>query len=159
MHPQLIQCRCQHCGAGIEFNADDAGQEAECPHCHQLTWIDAPDKFAFLPKKPPVMPPAPKPKKNKSSQGNPIRGLLPFLTKLIAVALFWIAIGLIFGGCTAEFDEEKKVIGSAIRQNVYVVQYCAGFVLLALSPIVWTTGQALDLIEKNNEPKDPSDKK
>jgi hypothetical protein len=49
VNPQLIQCQCQRCGGGIEFNADDAAQVAECPHCHEQTWIDAPEKFQNVP--------------------------------------------------------------------------------------------------------------
>jgi hypothetical protein len=32
-----LRGHCQHCGGTIEFPADDAGLEASCPYCNQLT--------------------------------------------------------------------------------------------------------------------------
>src|SRR5688572_28237660 len=40
-----LKCPCQNCGASIEFPADGAGANIECPHCHEHTalFIPAPD--------------------------------------------------------------------------------------------------------------------
>ena len=29
----ILNGKCEHCGGGIEFEAEQAGQYAECPHC------------------------------------------------------------------------------------------------------------------------------
>jgi hypothetical protein len=151
MSARLINCSCQHCGGGIEFDADDAGQETECPHCHQQTWVDAPEKFAFSPKPLPARQPFEIPQKKKQAKPNAGEGILAVLTKILAVALFCVGVGLVFGGCNAESDEESRVNGSAIRQNVYAVQYCSGFLLLGLSPIVFAAGEAMAWMDKRDK--------
>jgi hypothetical protein len=64
MPTDLIKCPCLHCGGSIEFDADAAGQEFDCPHCQKKTWVDVPGKMNYLPPKarnqinPPMIPPS-----------------------------------------------------------------------------------------------------
>jgi hypothetical protein len=35
----FVKCQCQHCGGKIEFDSNYSGEMAECPHCHQETFL------------------------------------------------------------------------------------------------------------------------
>jgi hypothetical protein len=39
---KYIKCSCEHCGGHIEFPADVAGAEVQCPHCKWQTKLTAP---------------------------------------------------------------------------------------------------------------------
>src|SRR6185312_723523 len=76
----LVKSSCQHCGGGIEFDADQAGVDISCPHCGVTTRLA-------------VMAPAPKP-----AEG----AIIPLAKKnvkgaagLRVAATFFVMIGLI----------------------------------------------------------------
>ena len=134
-------CLCQNCSGKIEFETEHAGETTACPHCGletRLYVLDQTRKPAaarglrkFIAASFKRSPPKPKPAPSK-----PGAELLTFS----AVIIFLVGMGLILQGCASEATES-----SALRQTVEVIQYCAGFVLVALS---FTIRALARLIEK-----------
>jgi hypothetical protein len=116
----IVQGQCQHCAGIYEY---EAGSKSElCPHCGKETLC--------FPTKPEKTESESKTKTKSSSSSNAI------LLDIGAVILLFIGCGLVFGGCNGEQAESQNPEGSAIRQTVYAVQYCSGFILIGLSLIL-----------------------
>ena len=148
MNASLAKCACSHCGQSIEFEAENAGATVNCPTCGMevLLFIApvAPRPIGPSKKKiePPVIRQNPTIKKQSASS---------ILVYFFAIAAFVVGFGLMAGGCMAEIDETQRETSSAIRQNVYVVQYCTGFILMALSPIIFSTGRFLAWLKQHRD--------
>lgn len=113
---------CLHCNQPIEFDTGSIGTSAACPHCQQSTVLIASNLPAKRKEKPAL------PENVKAPSAN---------LMLIGVALlFLVSCGMVFSGCSGELSESSNPNGSAIRQNVYAVQYGCGFLLMAASLIL-----------------------
>lgn len=147
----LAKCKCQHCNQKIEFDSSQAGETIPCPNCGMdtLLFIPQADPLSEPPplKKPPTIksPLSTKIQKQSSyrSAVDAVSFLIQILVCCMAIGLFITGIALVVGGCQAETDESKRAISSAIRQNVYVVQYCTGFILIGISPIVFASARLM----------------
>lgn len=138
------KCFCQVCSGHIEFDEQHTGTKISCPHCGMETTLYKVPKETLSSASPPThkppaslsaLPPPVTPQSKKAGG----------LYDLAAVLLFIIGAGLVFNGCSGEFNESLRAEGSAIRQTVYAVQYGCGFLLIALSLIL---GSLVSLIRK-----------
>lgn len=160
MNATVAKCNCQHCGQEIEFNPDDANQMAPCPYCGT-------DTILFIPA-PSPRPAAPIPKTYAKTPrflesvgdlfkegweaiGRLISDITHAVVLLMAIGIFFTGVALVFSGCSAEQDEVKRMSSSAIRQNVYVVQYCTGFILIGLSPIIFAAERFVAWLKEHGE--------
>ena len=152
--PRFVSCPCQHCSGKIEFDADKLditgeagsslpGQTIACPHCGLETILFISPSSKQVP--PPAFPPARMELSGRHIQKSKSDSQSAVLLNIASVILFLIGLGLAFQGCSGEFDESLRHEDSAIRQNVYAVQYGSGFIVLALSVIV---GAMVRLIQK-----------
>jgi len=140
MNPhELIKCQCLHCGGNIEFDADAAGQEIICPHCTNTTWVDVPGKFSYQKvKQPPKEFTEKLPEKSAAPVTKPATS--GNFIQIFSVLCFLGGCALAYSGMSQESDELARVQSSAIRQAVYSLWYCTGFILMALSPIIYAAG-------------------
>jgi hypothetical protein len=143
----VAKCPCDHCGENIEFATEEflSGSNIVCPHCGKETYLSVTPKSKSTttplpqPKRETAKLPPPLPPTNaKKSSGFQLIEVGGVLFTIITCGLFIIGCGLVLSGCGNEIDEENKLEGSAIRQTVFAIQYCTGFILIALSLIIAT---------------------
>jgi len=126
----LIKCKCTTCSGNLEFESTALGHTIVCPHCGIETVLYRPNNQPTdSPAKPPPEKPAPVPIDHRPN----LTGAEVILV-LVSALVFVIALGLIVSGC-AELGEAHPEAG-AIRQVSYTMQYCTGFILVALLLIV-----------------------
>lgn len=139
----FLKCKCDHCEASLEFEVPHAGEIISCPVCGSETTLRLPLV------QPPILPPIDETRraatksfwareeriaKRVAESQAPPAGRAP--TPWLAGILCLIGIGLALVGCSSEFEESKRETGSAIRQIYYAVQYCSGFIMIALGAIL-----------------------
>lgn len=145
---QFETCVCNNCDGHIEFPSDHIGETIQCPHCGVETRLYKPnapvtDDVPPVPpaaQAPPPVPPNEQPqtlqKATPSAQPGSPQPEAPVLLRVFAVLLFLIGGGLILNGCMSGLEETMRTESSAIRQIVYVLQYGAGFIVVALSCVL-----------------------
>lgn len=163
MNTFLVKCKCQHCSQNIEFDSESAGQLVNCPNCGMETLLFIPDASPLPPppeqkeiskefhRYPPVISSKRSSPDLATALGRIISNIIQAMVCCMAIALFVIGAALVLGGCKAEIDETNRVTSSAIRQNVYVVQYCTGFILMGLSPIVFASARLIEWFRDHGE--------
>lgn len=52
----LVTCYCSTCGGGVEFEDQDAGRKAPCPHCQNEIELIIPPRIRAITVRPSVMP-------------------------------------------------------------------------------------------------------
>lgn len=132
MNANLVKCHCNNCSEHIEFESDQAGTRATCPHCGL-------DTLLYIPS------PEPKTAKKEKEPETPITLKSLKLTKPIIpitgiVILSLIGIALFVSGCVSDLDAK-----SAMQQTVGALQYCTGLIIIALAFIL----EALRTLNKN----------
>ena len=43
--PRFVTCHCEHCGGGVEFDDNHAGESVACPHCGAETTLNVPSAW------------------------------------------------------------------------------------------------------------------
>jgi hypothetical protein len=141
MNSFAVKCRCQHCNQSIEFEAENAGAMVACPGCGMETQLFVPPVQQTA-----VRPPPPKavarPKIKRSAWET--------WGAVFSVALFIVGCGLVFVGCSDSFEESLRKDPSAIRETVNSIQYCTGFILIGLSPIIAAAGRIISWTLEND---------
>lgn len=125
----VVTCRCTHCQQELEFEQSRDGEIVKCPSCGSDTALEAPvppfkikDPWSRTPRwLDGVGGKAPKPAS---------RGIW------IVLLLTAIGAGLVLVGCNGDLHESVGENGSAIRQAVYTIQYCTGFLLVGIAAIL-----------------------
>jgi hypothetical protein len=56
--------------------------------------------------------------------------------RIVMAVLVIAGLALILTGCSGELQESARRDGSAVRQTLYAVHYCTGFILLGLGTIL-----------------------
>jgi hypothetical protein len=150
----LVKCNCNNCPAHLEFDSSSAGAVVVCPKCGLETTLFVPTvKKAAPPQGLPIPAPAP-PEPNLAVPAQPAMSLpkptapdkppaawktAPWWywgTWVVMAVLVIAGLLLILAGCRGELSESARANGSAIRQTVYAIQYCNGFILLGLGAIL-----------------------
>jgi DNA-directed RNA polymerase subunit RPC12/RpoP len=157
----LAKCKCQHCSQNIEFDSDEAGATIPCPHCGMETML-------YVEPVPPHPATATKPAQPPlivrffvalgdvlgeiaNSTGVILSSLAHVLVILLSLGLFLVGVYLAVDGLNAESEELKRSMSSAIRQNVYALRYCTGFILMALSPLVFAAERFVMWLKNQGE--------
>jgi hypothetical protein len=122
MAAEIIRIQCQHCGGGIEFDADSARQESNCPHCGKTIWLDVSSATseAFDPEDQPV------PVTNYKSLVVKI-ALAVFLLAALVAGTFWIH---------KHWQTVLHVIGQILRAVFAVLLLCGALAIYFIPTIV-----------------------
>lgn len=134
-----LTCRCQHCPQELEFEAERSGEMVTCPACGSETTLAAPPLKPAAAERPPDLPTGIVGREKRVAERVDELSTPAGRGRTSAwVVVFFCLIGmvLVLVGCAGEIDESTKREGSAIREAVYAIQYCSGFIVLAFSAVL-----------------------
>lgn len=125
--PAEARCKCNFCGATLEFTAAESGQITTCPVCKMDTrlYIATPDA---------------KPSTQKSGEQDERTGqsIGEIFIAILSLIFFVVGLLMILTSFLGNRMEAVSENGSAIRQAVYGVYCNAGINASLLGLILWT---------------------
>jgi hypothetical protein len=117
-----MKCPCQNCNENIEFESEHAGQTASCPHCGM-------DTILFVPQVGGMFKPKATIPKNEQIKRKPSS----LSTNIFAVLVLLLGCACILFATIHDLHESTLENQSAIRGIIYMIEYAAGWILIALS--------------------------